>query len=261
MGALTPDDPLETPTFHDQPTKLPHEREHVDALQRMQLLRGYYEWVLELVRPYLGRRILDAGCGVGNFTALVEPLAEYVLAVDLSQENLRLLESRFSSSSIVEVAAHDLDADLELVARKNIDTVVCLDVLEHVADDVALLERFRDIVTPGGHLLLKVPACPWLYGSVDEASGHHRRYTPRQLRERALRAGWEPVAAHYMNLAGVLPYWVKCRLNKQDRTFSRTFKPWQLRAINGAVPVLRFIDRVAGPPVGLSAVLVARKPN
>jgi SAM-dependent methyltransferase len=240
--------------------KLPHEREHADALQRMQLLRAYYEWVLELVRPHVGRRVLDAGCGIGNFTAVLEPLAEYVLAVDLSQENLKLLRARFSSSTVVEVAAHDLDLDFELVARKGIDTVVCLDVLEHVEDDISLLERFRDIIAPGGHLLLKVPACPWLYGSVDKASGHYRRYTPSVLRERAAQAGWEPLTARYMNLAGVLPYWVKCRMNKRDSTFSRTFKPWQLRAINGAVPVLRFMDRLAGPPIGLSAVVVARKP-
>jgi SAM-dependent methyltransferase len=241
--------------------KLPHEREHVDALQRMQLLRSYYGWTLELVRPYVGRRILDAGCGIGNFTALLEPLAEYVLAVDLSQENLKLLESRFAGSRVVEIAAYDLDTEMDAVARKHIDTIVCLDVLEHVADDVALLENFRSIIAPGGHLLLKVPACPWLYGSVDEASGHHRRYTPRQLRERAEAAGWEPVAAHYMNLAGVLPYWLKSRMARRESTFSRTFKPWQLKAINGVVPVLRLVDRLAGPPVGLSAVLVARKPG
>lgn len=241
--------------------KLPYEHEHADAQQRMQLLDGYYGWVLELVRPYVGRRVLDAGCGIGNFTALLEPLADYVLALDLSQENLQLLRSRFSASSVVEVAAHDLDVDFEIVARKNIDTIVCLDVIEHVEDDVALLERFRDIASPGGHLIIKVPACPWLYGSVDEASGHYRRYTPRQLRERAASAGWEPVAAHYMNLAGVLPYWIKCRMRRQQSNFSRTFKPWQLKAINGVIPMLRLMDRLAGPPVGLSAVLVARKPT
>jgi SAM-dependent methyltransferase len=242
------------------PAKLPHEREHLVALKRMQLLRGYYAWVLELVRPYVGRRILDAGCGVGNFTAVLEPLAEYVLAVDLSEANLAILAIRFAGSPVVEVAAHDLDVDFDAVARKDLDTIVCLDVLEHVDDDVALLDRFRRMVMPGGHLILKVPACQWLYGSIDRASGHHRRYTPELLRERAEVAGWEPVLARYMNVAGVLPYWVKCRLSKRDSTFSRTFRPWQLRAINGAMPVLRLIDRLAGPPVGLSAILVARRP-
>jgi 2-polyprenyl-3-methyl-5-hydroxy-6-metoxy-1,4-benzoquinol methylase len=246
---------------HASSEKLPHEREHLDALQRMQMLRSYYGWVLDLVRPYVGRRILDAGCGVGNFTALLEPLADYVLAVDLSRENLKVLTSRFAASSVVEVAAHDLDADFDLVQRKDIDTIVCLDVLEHVEEDIHLLERFLAITRPGGHLLLKVPACPWLYGSVDKASGHYRRYTPALLREVAQAAGWQPIASRYMNLAGVLPYWVKCRLGKRDSTFSRTFKPWQLKAINGVIPMLKLLDRVSGPPVGLSALIVARKPN
>jgi hypothetical protein len=115
-------------------------------------------------------------------------------------------------------------------------------------------------VAEGGHLLVKVPAGPWLYGSMDEASGHCRRYRLEELRAKALAAGWEPVEVSYMNVFGVLPYWLKSRVLRRRVNFSRTFRPWQLQAIRALVPLLRWLDGLLGPPLGQSAILVARKP-
>lgn len=240
--------------------KLPHEREHLDALQRMRTLDAYYRWTFGQLRRYMGRRVLDAGAGIGNFTALAEPCAEYVMAAELSPANLDVLRERFTDSKVVEVAQFDLDGDLAPLAARRFDTIVCLDVLEHIEDDVAAMRRLRQLVQPGGHLLVKVPACRWLYGSVDVASDHYRRYGPRELRDKAAAAGWEPLRAWYMNLAGVLPYFLKSRVLRRQANFSRTFKPWQLRVMAASMPVLRAVDRVTGPFVGQSALLVARNP-
>ena len=245
----------------DVAAKLPHEREHLDALQRMRALESYYRWTFDLLRPHMGRRVLDAGSGIGNFAALALDHVDYLMAADLSPENLAVLRERFAAEAKVEVAPLDLDVDLSPLAGRDFDTVVSLDVLEHVKDDVGAMRRLRTIVRPGGHLLVKVPACPWLYGSIDEMSDHHRRYTPGQLRANAAAAGWEPVRSGYMNIAGVLPYWLKSRVLRKRSTFSQSFKPWQLRAIRLAVPVLRAVDKVTGPFVGQSAVLVARNPG
>jgi 2-polyprenyl-3-methyl-5-hydroxy-6-metoxy-1,4-benzoquinol methylase len=224
----------------------------------MRVLESYYQWVLDLFGPFVGRRIVDAGCGVGNFTQLLAGRADRVVAADLSAQNLAVLRERFAGQPQVVVERADLDGDLSGLAAHDPDTIVCLDVLEHIDDDVGLLARLRGIVRPGGHLLVKVPACPWLLGSIDAASGHRRRYTPRELADKARIAGWTPLRCHYMNLAAVAPYWLKCRLMGRRSNFSRTFKPWQLALIRAAVPFLRLVDRVSGPPVGLSAVLVAR---
>ncbi len=246
--ALVPSDP-----------KLPFEGQHADALQRMRMLRGYYKWSLGLFRSYLGRRVLDAGCGVGNLTALLEPIVDFVLAVDLSEQNLAIAKERFAESKKIECRRVDLEEDGASLVDRKIDTVLCLDVLEHLEDDLAMLESFRHIVRPGGHLLIKVPACPWLFGSIDVASGHYRRYRPVDLRDRAESAGWKALKVGYMNLAGVLPYWLKSRVLKRSANFSRTFSPMQLAAIRAVMPGLRVLDRVTGPPVGQSAYLVAQR--
>ena len=113
----------------------------------------------------------------------------------------------------------------------------------------------------GGHLLVKVPTCKWLYGSIDLASGHYRRYTPEELRVKAESVGWETIKASYMNIAGVIPYWVKSCVLKKGVNFSRTFRPWQLKVVGGMVPILKILDKIVGPPIGQSAVLIARKPK
>ena len=239
--------------------KLSHEQEHLFALQQMRTLETYYQWSHQLFKSYIGRRILDAGCGVGNFTATVEETAEYVLAADLSPKNLQILQDRFEGSRVVEIAKVDLETDQKFCRMKKIDTIVCLDLLEHVQDDVALLESFFSIIQAGGHLLVKVPACRWLYGAIDIASGHYRRYAPQELRKKAENAGWETLRVGYMNLAGVMPYWIKSRLLKKDVNFSRTFKPWQLGLLKRIVPILKILDRITGPPIGQSIILIARK--
>lgn len=240
-------------------SKLPFEQEHLDALSRMQSLTPYYQWSVELIAPWIGKRVLDAGCGIGNATEHLKELAGYVLAADLSPNNLEVLKKRFAEDGNVEPAQLDLDKDIREITSREIDTIVCLDVLEHVEDDCSLLARFNEMLQPDGHLLIKVPAGRWLFGSIDEASGHFRRYTKSELRQKAEQTGWEVVKLHYMNIFGVLPYFLKSRILKKQANFSRTMSRKQLERIRKMLPILKRIDRFVGPPLGQSLVLVARK--
>jgi 2-polyprenyl-3-methyl-5-hydroxy-6-metoxy-1,4-benzoquinol methylase len=239
--------------------KLPHEKEHLDALQRMQMLEPYYRWVYDLFGEHMGSRVLDAGCGVGNFTSLLAEKAELVVAADLSDQNLEVVRQRFATSTVVEPMQADLDVHVDLLAQRQLDTVVCLDVLEHVEFDTRLLSSFYQIVRPEGRLLLKVPALQWLYGSIDRASDHYRRYARRELRQKVEGAGWRVVHCRHMNLAGVLPYWIKSRVLRKGVNLSRTFSEKQLRQIARSIPALRLLDRLTGPPIGQSLVLIAEK--
>jgi len=234
-----------------------HELQHLEANKLMRSLSNYYRWVYELFSPDIGKRILDAGCGIGNFTGLLSQTADYVLAVDRSLENIKELKRRFETSPVVEVARLDLEHDFSHLKAKAFDTIVCLDVLEHVQDDIALLRKFKQIVVPNGKLLVKVPACPRLFGSIDVASGHYRRYTLAELREKAKVAGWQPIRLEYMNIWGIAPYFLKCLLLKSSANFSRTFAPWQLKVIRVSIPILKRLDRLLGPPIGQSVIMVA----
>lgn len=240
--------------------KLPHEQEHFEALQRMNAMLPYYRWVADSFGPALGRRVLDAGCGVGNFFSALADRVDLGVGIDLSPINIADARRRFAGHPNISFMHADLDEEAESLRAKRFDTVVCLDVLEHIQDDATLLGRLAQIVEPGGHVLIKVPACPWLYGSVDVASDHYRRYNRPMLRAIAGEAGLEITRLRYMNLAGVGPYFFKSRVLKKQANFSRTFTPSQLDRIKRVMPWLRRLDRVAGPPVGQSLVMVARRP-
>lgn len=244
--------------------KLPHEAEHLAALERMRGLAPYYAWVLDLAERLhggpLGRRVLDAGCGIGNFVELLRGRADEVLAVDLSPRNIAVLRERFQGAPNVEVLQVDLDAERAALRAREVDAIVCLDVLEHLDDDAGLVRSFHGILPPGGALFVKVPACPWLFGTLDEESDHRRRYTKRGLVELVRAAGFEVRAARYMNLVGVVPYFVKGRVLKRRSTLSNSFTPSQLAWIRRSIGVFRTVDRLTGPFVGQSLVLVARRP-
>lgn len=250
--------------------KLPHEALHLESLERMAGLRPYYDWVLDLAEALnggpLGRRVLDAGCGIGNFVELLRHRTEHVMAVDLSPKNVAVLRSRFRDVPNVEVLQTDLDAQREELRARSVDAICCLDVLEHIQDDAALVRSFAGILPEGGTLFVKVPAHQWLHGSVDVASDHFRRYGRKDLMQLVEGAGFRVEKARYMNMAGVGPYFLKSRVLKKEATFSNSFSQRQLLWIKRSIGTFRFADRVAGligpgggPPVGQSVVLIARR--
>ena len=181
--------------------------------------------------------------------------------MDLSPRNIAVLRERFAGVAGVEVLQTDLDAERAALRARAVDAIVCLDVLEHLDDDAGLVRCFHDILPPGGTLFVKVPACPWLFGTLDEESDHRRRYTKRGLVSVVRSAGFEVAAARYMNVVGVLPYFVKGRILRRRSTLSNSFTPRQLTWIRRSIGLFRAVDRVTGPPVGQSVVLVARRPR
>ena len=120
-------------------------------------------------------------------------------------------------------------------------------------------DLFYQNILPKGHLLIKVPACKKLFGSIDVASGHYRRYEPYELAFKCKKVGWKIKEFGYMNFVGVLPYWFKSKTLKKNENFSRTFSYWQLMVIKKLIRIIKKIDRLTGPPVGLSALVVAYK--
>ena len=238
------------------------ESKHFDAQGRMARMDNYYRWILANFGGAVGRRVWDAGAGIGNVTELLLERAEFVLATELTDANLDALRARFADDARVAVEPCDLTTDAALdLARYEVDTVVTLDVLEHLEDDHAALGRYRGVLRPGGRLLVKVPAHPFLYGTMDEASLHYRRYGKRELRDKLLAAGFEVERVRHMNMAATLPYFLKGRVLKRKRNFSNAIDGNKLGFYNRLMPVLERVERVVPVPFGLSLCAVARKPD
>jgi SAM-dependent methyltransferase len=213
----------------------------------------YYGWILSHFRPYLGPTILEVGSGIGTFSQLLarEPIVRQLLLVEPADNLVPTLRAKFRANPRVQVIHGYMD-DLE--AQEPVDAVACVNVLEHVEDDLRFLRLARERLEYGGHLLLFVPALPWLFGTLDRAFGHYRRYTPASLVNRLTDAGFTPIHVRYMNLVGVLTWFLagkvlrRMTITKFDVTvYDRFVVPWLSRA-----------ERLVPPPIGQSLIAVGR---
>lgn len=224
------------------------------TLRRVEVLRRYNAFLWELLAPFVGKRVLEVGAGTGLLTRFLVQ-RQRVVSTELDPEYVEMLQRMFAEHPNVEIRRLDL-ASLATsdVAAERFDTVVCSNVLEHIEDDAAALRDMRDVLEPGGRVVLIVPALRPLYGSIDRAIHHHRRYDRDELASRLEGAGLRVEHLSYFNMVGVPGWWLNARLLGR-----RTVPGFQARINDWLVPWLR-VERRFGPPVGMSLLAVARKP-
>ena len=152
-------------------------------------------------------------------------------------------------------SCHLEECDLGELQRQRLDTVYCVNVLEHIEDDVAALKTFKDAIVPGGHVLIYVPAVQAAYGPLDAELGHHRRYSKRTLAAAFAAAGLDLIRLRYANAIGLIGWMYNARVTKtrhhsldQVRLFERFVAPW-------ALP----LERMIPPPLGSSLAAVGVK--
>lgn len=229
-------------------------------LESMSFARNYHRWILELFGPHIGSRLVEVGAGTGSFSELlVERAPESLTLVEPSEMYERLSERVASWETKTRVRAFN-DTFAGVAARvreeERPDTIIYVNVLEHIDDDEAELALMRDALVEGGRALIFVPAYQWLYGSFDEMVGHRRRYTLGGLRAKCERAGMRVVLSTYFDSAGVLPWWLKYRVMRSRRMEAGAVKFYD----DYCVPPLRRIEGLIRPPFGKNVLLVARKP-
>ena len=217
--------------------------------------QNYRQWMYRRIAPFLGRRILEVGAGIGNFTTLLLD-RELVVALDAHPLCTGHFKTRFADTPNVSPVNLDI-ADPAALAldRYKCDTVVCLNVLEHVEDDRAALSHMHSALTSGGRLVLLVPAFQFLYGSVDRALGHCRRYTKGELVLKVRESGFEIQDVSYMNVIGMAGWFLNNRVLKrreeslaQIRLFDRVIAPCAER-----------LERFVRPRIGLSLIAIGHK--
>lgn len=212
---------------------------------------SFRDWSLDLVRPYLGRRLLEAGCGQGTFTRALLPCARLV-AVDREPRYVDALRAEHGADRAVRVEVLDLEDEeaLAALAGERLDTALAVNVLEHLDAPGAALAGFRRLLVPGGRAVVVVPAWAGLFGSLDEAVGHRRRYDPAALRAALAAAGFQVEACFGFNrLASPGWFWRGRVLG------SRRLPVTWMRAYDALVPLARRLDRwLPTPPLSLVGV-------
>jgi SAM-dependent methyltransferase len=225
------------------------------TLLRMSKLQRYNQWIFSKFHPFLGRRVLEIGSGVGNITKFLLD-RDLVIATDVEPQYLQLLKNNFEKYRKFLIEYLDISGT-EMVRYRShhIDSVICFNVLEHIEQDEKVLRNIFDVLEPKGRLLLLVPSHPRLYGTLDQHLGHHRRYGRKDLKNKLETIGFNIISLKNFNRIGMLGWFLNSRIFRRKRLPS-----FQLRIYNLLVPLFK-LEEFLPLPFGTSLLAVVEKPE
>ncbi|HEV2446025.1 MAG TPA: glycosyltransferase [Candidatus Sulfopaludibacter sp.] len=220
----------------------------LDALSQT---KRFNRWMADTIRRYVGERVLEIGAGIGNLSQYLAPRRRSYTVSDYDDEHLARLRVRFQHRPNVRLMRCDLSRPEDFAGiQGQADTVICLNVLEHIQDDAVGLANIASALVPGGHAIVLVPHDQGIYGTLDKVLGHYRRYSEAELRERMDAAGFDVERVLYFNRVTRPGWYVNGRILKR-RHFSRL----QLWGFDRLVWLWRRIDRfIPWPAVSLIAI-------
>lgn len=217
---------------------------------------NYNQWVLDWFKPYIGKRLLEVGTGQGNYAGYLKHLEEYV-SVDLDEEIIARAkkENSFGKYFVCDVTSPNLK---KIIDEHSLDTILCLNVVEHIKDDKKAVLNMYESLPANGHLLILVPAFQSLYSSMDQLAGHFKRYRLEDLQrlDPVMTKNCQKYA--YFNPIGGVGWW----FNK-----FRTYKTLDDDAINAQikvfdkyiVPISKILNPVTSSFFGQSLLYVVKK--
>jgi SAM-dependent methyltransferase len=224
-----------------------------NELDAMAAARNYYRWITDQFAPFLGPRVVEVGAGIGTVASLLlqRPQVRRLIAIEPAANTFPILAERFRNDPRVEVVQGVLG---EVPIPEPVNTLIAVNVLEHVADDEGFLRAAREAVMPDGHLLLFVPAMPAIYGELDDAFGHFRRYTKKTLGSLVTACGWDVQRLTYANFPGVLAWLIASRMLRK-----RTIGRGSVRIYDRLVfPLVSRFEAKWEPVIGQSLLAIAR---
>ena len=230
-----------------------------ETLESFSRIPAFNSWLYDKIKRYAQGHILEIGSGIGNIsTFLLEDYAAVSLS-DLRPEYCRLLENKFSREPHLQ-GIYELDLSLKDFPDRhpglmeNFDTVIALNVVEHIADDLTAIRNAISMLRKNGKLVILVPAGPWLFNGLDRELGHHRRYSKKDLNDLLELAGLTITDNRYFNAAAIGGWWFSGNILRE-----KIISPAKLKLYNQLVPVFKIADWFLAPFTGVSVISVGIK--
>jgi phospholipid N-methyltransferase len=221
-------------------------------LEAMASAANYRRWIVDAIDPYLGKRIAEVGAGIGSITRIilerpVDQIVAFEPSTNMFPHLAKSVEGHANARAVNELFGGEQ-------AGQDYDSVVYINVLEHVEHEREELLAAYHALRPGGHLLVFVPALAWLYSNFDREVGHFRRYSRDGLQRVVTHAGFDLVRSRYFDVAGVLPWYIHFTLlgRGMGKGSVSLYDRW-------VVPPMRIVEGWVAPPLGKNVLLVARR--
>jgi SAM-dependent methyltransferase len=230
------------------------QRVQSEVLEGLATAVNHRRWFVELAIPYLGDNPIEIGSGLGDYALEWAPHLPRFTATEADPDRLIALKERLADHPTIEVRQMLLPHD---EAGGEYSAAVSYNVLEHIEEDVAALRSMRDLVRPGGAVIIIVPAFQFAMSPADIATGHVRRYTKRTLGAAMTEAGLRVERIHYANALGLIGYFMATKVFRLMPKEGPMVKVYDTTVL----PVTKAAEQVVRPPFGQSVFAVARVPG
>ena len=228
-------------------------------LEAMHFAVAYHRWILRLISPYLGKKIVEVGAGSGSFSEMLWDLDPQLLALVEPSAMFDELHAKFAINGRASRVRlfHDVFANVsdEIHRVGPPDSILYVNVLEHINDDQAELTVAHDTLQKRGRIVIFVPAMPLLFSEFDKSIGHFRRYRRRELRHKVESAGFRILNLRWFDMLGILPWFVKYRLMQSLKMEASSVRAYDRLA----VPLVRPLESLVHPPIGKNLLLIAER--
>jgi 2-polyprenyl-3-methyl-5-hydroxy-6-metoxy-1,4-benzoquinol methylase len=219
----------------------------------------FNRWMFDEIAAFCKGDLLEIGSGIGNLSIYLLSHSDKVALSDVKPVYCDMLRQKFGHDPsltgiyMLDLAAPNPGRSFPELMEK-FDSIIALNVVEHIEDHALAISNCRKLLKPGGQLILLVPAFPWLYNRMDEELGHFRRYRKPEVVALLTAEGFQVVHTRYFNAMAIVGWWITGSLLKM-----RKIKKAPLKWYNRLVPAMRLIDKIAAKKIGLSVIAVARK--
>jgi 2-polyprenyl-3-methyl-5-hydroxy-6-metoxy-1,4-benzoquinol methylase len=230
-----------------------------ETLERLGKADRFNRWLFDVIYPFCKGHVLEVGSGIGNLSKFFLAHQSTLTASDLRKEYCDLLAKRLGNDPhlagilSIDLAFKDFSDKYRSLLEK-FDTVVALNVVEHIQDDSLAIHNCKQLLKPGGRLIILVPAYQALYNLFDKELGHYVRYTAKTLRKRMEKQGLEVFHTQYFNAVGIMGWILNGGILKK-----KVIPLKQLQLFDKLVPVIKLADNITFHSLGLSVMAVGKK--
>lgn len=223
-----------------------------ETLENLGESQKFNEWMVSQFKEELNGNVLwEIGAGTGNVSEFFTDFKQLYLT-EYEERFLQKLENKFNSDHIISEFADLTNLDIDKYKKRNIDNIICINVLEHIENDMLALENIASIMHSNSTFAILVPAHPFLYGEIDRKAGHFRRYTKPELLEKLDQAGFHVHKTKHFNKISAFGWFIKGRLFKNPKIGKNDMK-----IVETLLPILK-LEKYCPIPFGQSLIAISK---